>query len=737
MFGFSFTRQSKGKSADSKPYQRVRTPLQIQSHATECGAACLCSMLAYFGRWVPLSELRVSCGVSRDGSTAAGISRAAKEYGLVCRGRNVNASHLRELPMPQIIFWEWNHFLILEGFDKNFAYLNDPAMGRRIITLEEFDQKFSGIALNFTTGPDFQRGGVYPSTLRHIRTWFKDVWGDMARALLCGLAIAVLGLAAPVALGLFVDRALMQDGYQGGLVATVAIAAILVYSLSWLKTHILQQASAKVSIIAADRHLSRILRLPLCYFSHRLAGDLTSRVLSIEQIAKGLPNHFMDLLIEVAISLVFLAAVGFYDPLLALIIFGLAAGNIILGSIVIHIRSDANHTLRHEQGSMVGLSMLMLQRTDILRMTSTDDGFFNRWSGHQAREMAARQRFMEWGHINAALPGLFMMLAHAVLLAVGAYKVMAGDLTVGALAAVYVLAAMVLMPVGRFVEFSNDRQALEASLQRLEDIVKTEQDSRFKYRSDAKGATATLNGKLRLAGHVELKEVTFGHDKGRQPLIKNFNLKIRPGQRVALVGGSGSGKSTLASLVAGAFEPWSGEILFDHRARRDIPDEVMVRSLSMVEQNPVLFSGTVRQNITLWNTAVPDEILVAAARDAQIHNRIIERPGGYEVSVLEDGSNFSGGERQRLEIARALVGDPTLLILDEATSALDAITENAVDDALRRRGVSCLIIAHRLSTIRDCDLIIVLDSGVEVQRGTHDELMKDRHGLYRRLIQSG
>lgn len=735
MLALNQAARSKGKPPGSKPARRVRTPLLIQAHATECGAACLGSVLAYFGRWVPLSELRDRCGVSRDGSTAAGISRAAGDYGLVCRGRNVNTKHLREMPMPQIVFWEWNHFLILEGFDKNRAYLNDPAVGRRSIPLGEFAQKFSGVALHFSIGPEFTRGGVYPSIARHIRPWFRGVWGDLSRALLCGLAMALLGLAAPVALGLFVDRILGQNDSPGGLAAVVAVAAVLVYALSWLRSRFLSRVSARVSITAADHHLSRLLRLPLRYFSHRLTGDLTGRILSIDQIAKSLPN-FVDLLIEIALSAVFLAAIFAYDVTLALIVLGLMAGNMLVTRAVARIRTEENHALRQEQGLMAGLGMLMLRRTDTLRMTGADDGFFSRWGGHQARELAARQRFMKWGHINAALPVLFMTLTHAALLAVGAGKVMAGELTVGALAATYFLATLALMPVGRFVEFANERQALEAALQRIEDIARTEKDARFKRRAAA-DTTATLNGKLRLAGHVELRDVTFGHDAGRPPLIRNLNLVIRPGQRVALVGGSGSGKSTLASIVAGAFDPWSGEVLFDHRPRREIPDEVMVRSLSVVDQNPVLFSATIRENITLWNSAVPDNVLVDAARDAQIHDRILDRPRGYEALVDEDGSNFSGGERQRLEIARALVGGPTVLILDEATSALDTITEKTVDDALRRRGVSCLIVAHRLSTIRDCDQIIVLDRGVELQRGTHDELMRDRDGLYRRLVQSG
>ena len=401
------------------------------------------------------------------------------------------------------------------------------------------------------------------------------------------------------------------------------------------------------------------------------------------------------------------------------------------------MRVDESHALRREQGLLLGVGALMLNQTETLRMTAADDRFFSRWSGHQARELGARQRFVELSHINWSLPGLFMVLGNAAVLAFGATRVMAGDLTLGSLVGFYIVAGMFLGPVGRFVEFADERQALENDMQRLDDITETPEDPGLARRRSASEGIATLNGRLRLAGKVQLQGVTFGYNRARPPLIKDFSLDIKPGQRIAVVGPSGSGKSTLSRLVAGLYQPWSGEILFDGHPRNEIPDEVLSRSVSMVDQQVVLFSATVRDNITLWSPAVPDDDLVAAARDASIHDEILARPLGYATPVDEDGGNFSGGQRQRLEIARALVGNPTVLILDEATSALDAATEEYVDDALRRRGVTCLIVAHRLSTVRDCDQIIVLDKGVEVQRGAHEELMADETGMYYRLVRAG
>ena len=716
----------------------MRTPLLRQMHATECGAACLGSVLAHFGRWVPLTELRGRCEVSRDGSTMAGVLRAARHYGLDCTGWHGDLPQLRKLPLPLILFWEFNHFLILEGFDGKRYFLNDPAMGRRTLSAEEFGKSFSGVALKFSRGPDFQPGGVRPGILHRLPPWLGGARGALAYAVACGLMLAVLALVTPALLGIFVDRVLGENEPWGwSLAGVMAGAAVAVYGLTWLKQRCLRRLAIRISVTAGNRCLSHLLRLPAEYFNHRLVGELTARVLSIDRIATSLSEHFLGVLIEIATSAVFLAVMLAYDPWLALIVLGLAVTNAALVRVVTRIRTDRSHALRGEQGLLVGVGMLMLHHTDNLRMTAADDSYFSRWSGHQARELAARQRFSELGHVNAALPGLFMVLSHAAVLAFGATAVMDGEMTLGTLVGFYIVAAMFLAPVGRFVELADERQALETDMQRLEDITEAREDPGLARRRQASEAIATLDGRLRLAGQVELRDVTFGYNRGRPPLIKDFSLTIKPGQRVAVVGPSGSGKSTISRLVSGVYQPWSGEILFDGRPRHEIPEEVLSRSVSMVDQHVALFSGTVRDNLTLWNSAVPDDDVVAAARDACIHDEILGRPLGYATQVDEGGVNFSGGQRQRLEIACALTGNPTVLILDEATSALDAATEESIDDALRRRGVSCLIVAHRLSTVRDCDEIIVLEKGVEVQRGTHDELMSDENGTYYRLVRAG
>ena len=725
------------KAASEASKQRVTTPILLQMHASECGAACLGSILAHFGRWAPLTELREKCEVSRDGSSAASIVRAARHYGLDCNGLSVRADQLKKLQLPLILFWQFSHFVVLEGFDSRNFHLNDPSTGRRTLPAEEFKKGYSGIALRFKPRADFRPGGQQPGLFRQLGALLDGSWSVLAWVVACGLMLTLLALVVPVSLSVFVDDVLQNHGPWGGLVAALLGGGLLVYILSLLKHRFLKRLAIRISVIGFNRGLSRLLRLPVEFFHHRLVGDLTDRVSSTDRIAKNLTDQFLVLVIDMAMSAVLLIAMLAYDVLLTLMVLSLALLHGMLAHFLNGVRAVRSQAMRREQGLLIGVGMQMLSHADNLRMTGSDDRFFSRWSGQQARELHARQLCSELGSVNTALPGLIAALRGAAVLGIGGSLVMTGEMTLGTLVGFYILSEMFLAPVGRFLEFADKRQALETDLQRLEDISKTPEDPVFKRRSPESASIPTFNGRLQLAGQIELRNVTFGFNKSRPPLIKDFNLVIKPGQRVAVVGPSGSGKSTLARLVSGIYQPWSGEILFDGHPREEIPEEVLRRSISMVDQDIVLFSASLRDNITLWNPAVPDTSIIAAARDASIHDEILLRPQGYSTLVEEDGVNFSGGQRQRLEIARALVGNPTVLILDEATSALDAATEEHVDDALRRRGVTCLIVAHRLSTVRDCDEIIVLDQGVEVQRGTNDELIADQDGAYYKLVRSG
>ncbi len=705
-------------------------------HASECGAACLGIVLAYFGRWVPLTELREKCEVSRDGSSAASILRASRHYGLECNGLSVSVDQLKKLDLPLILFWQFSHFVVLEGFDGRSFYLNDPSTGRRSLPVEEFVKGYSGIALRFKVGTSFRTGGQPPGLFRQLDKLLSGTWNVLTGVVACGLMLAILALIIPATLSVFVDDVLARNGPWGGLVAALIGGGILVYILTMLKRRFLKRIEVRISVIGYSHSLTRLLRLPIEFFEHRLVGDLTDRVSSIDRIAKNLTDQFLVLVLDMVMGVVLLIAMFIYDVLLTIIVLLLALVHGLLAYFLHSIRTVRSQAMRREQGLLIGLGMQMLNHVENLRMTGSDDRFFSRWSGQQARELHARRLFSELGSINSALPGMINFFRSAAVLGIGGSLVIAGHMTLGTLVGFYILTEMFLTPIGRFVEFANERQALETDMQRVDDIFTAAEDPVFSRRTAESESIPTFKGRLQLTGQLDLKKVTFGFNKSRPPIIKDFDLVIKPGQRVAVIGPSGSGKSTLARLVCGAYQPWSGQILFDGHLRDEIPEEVMRQSISMVDQEIVLFSASLRDNITLWNSTIPDEHIFAATRDAQIHDEILLRTHGYATLVEEGGSNFSGGQRQRLEIARALVGNPTLLILDEATSALDAATEEYVDEALRRRGLACLIVAHRLSTVRDCDEIIVLAKGAVVQRGTHDELIEQRDGLYYKLVKS-
>ena len=728
-----------GSAVSREGRRRVRTPTLLQNDQTECGAASLGIVLAFFGRRVPLEELRAACAVTRDGANGVDLMRAAREFGLEPQGWRREPHQLHSMPKPLILFWEFAHFLVLEGYTRGRYYLNDPAIGRRTVGEEEFDEAFTGVAMSFHPGAGFKRGGRRPGIFSRLWPWLRDGKEPLAFAFVCGLLLAMTALATPLLLNVFVDYVLSgrEPSWAGTLVGGAIVAGGVTYLLTWLRERCLRLLSLRISLGRADRFITRLFRLRTEFFAHRYAGDLAARMQSIDEVATVATGQFVGIGIELVASFLFVVLMVIYDPLLAAVIVALGVASGLLARTVTRSRIDENRRLQREAGHMHGAGVNGLRTIDTLQAVAAENDFFVHFTGFQARELLARQRFTELGHVIAALPVLFLIAGSAAVLGIGGLKVMSGDMTLGAMMAFYVLATSFLLPIGRFVEFSDLFQVLEGHLQRLDDVFEAPEDAILAGAGEEPDDRRSgFAGRLRLTGRVELRNVTFGYKSTEEPLLEDLSLTIEPGQRVAIVGPSGSGKSTLASLVAGIHRPWSGEILFDGRPLAEVPRDLLADSVSLVDQHIFLFAGSVRDNLTMWDRETPDQDIVAAAKDADIHAEIIARPQGYDTLVLEDGRNFSGGQRQRLEIARALVTNPAVLVLDEATCALDPLAELRIDDALRSRGITCLIIAHRLSTTRDSDLIVVLDRGREAQRGTHQELMADAGGLYRRLMEA-
>lgn len=715
--------------------RRVRTPSLLQMEAAECGAASLGIVLAHYGRIVPLAELRRECGVSRDGSNAATLVKAARRYGLDARGFTKETEGLYDLSPPFIVFWDFNHFLVVEGLGRKKVWLNDPAVGHRTVSHEEFDEAFTGVVLTMPPGEGFEPGGARPSLARGLAERLSGFAPTVLFAVLVGFLLVIPGLLIPAFTQIFLDELLIGGRHEWlrmlvvAIVATVAVQALL----KSLQLGSLRRFRLSLSSRLSTRFFEHLLRLPVDFYAQRFAGEISGRTSLNENVAAMLSGRLAQTVIDVVMMGFYAALMLFYDVNLTLIGVAFAAVNFAALRWLGKWRIEANMRLLQEYGKVSGTSLAALQSMETIKASGMESGFFDRWAGYFANASNARQDLETTNRLLGVLPGLLASLSTMLVLVVGGLYVIEGRLTIGMLVAFQILMGSFLRPVNALVGLGQTMQTLEGDVARLDDVLAHHVDPTAPPIGGEVAEVADPSGKVRLDGHVELRKVTFGYNPTEPPLIEGFDLTIRPGERVALVGGSGSGKTTIGKLVCGLYQPWSGEILFDDVPRSEIAPTLLANTLSLVDQDLLLFGGSVRENLTLWDGTVPDAVLAQACRDAEIYDRVRSLPGGFDAELIEGGGNLSGGERQRLEIARSLVSNPSFLVLDEATSALDAESERLVVEHIAVRGCSCLIVAHRLSTIRDCDEIIVLDRGKVVERGTHDELW-ERDGVYAGLV---
>jgi len=700
--------------------------------AVECGAASLSMVLQYYGTYRPLEELRLECGVSKDGSKASNILKAARNFGFTAKGFRKEPEELLDFSFPAIIFWEFNHFVVLEGFNKKKeVFLNDPASGKRVVSWEEFDKSFTGIVLTFEKGQDYQPSGKKPSTSASLVRRFKRTIPLLSVAVIAGVLLTFPGLMVPVFSKVFIDNYLVAglEEWVLPLILFMIGTAIVTGALNFIQQFYLLKMQNKLSISDSSRMFWYIVRLPMDFFNQRMAGDISNRISLNDEVASMLSGQLAVNIIGIFSIFFYIGLMFYYDVVLTLISVAFILFNALLFQFSIRKISDYSKKVTVENAQHIGVSMSGVQNVETIKARGQESDFFINWSGLHANVINTKNKMVGINQLVSVIPALFTSLNVALILYFGSIRVMDGYMTMGMLVAFQSLMQSLSSPINNLLGLSASMKQLEGSMSYIDDV--------FNYPvkdSNMELNTKRVDGdKAKLDGKIELKNVVFGYSKVEPPLITDFSLTIEPGERVAIVGYSGCGKSTFAKFLSGLYEAWDGEVLFDGVPVDRIDKRVFNNSVSMVDQDISMFNASIKDNISLWDDSIPEPEIIKACKDACIHDDIVRLHNAYETVIEEGGRNFSGGQKQRIELARSFVQNPTILILDEATSALDTLTESKIDKNLHSRGCTCVIIAHRLSTIRDADKIVVLDQGSIVQVGTHDEL-KDVEGVYSNLI---
>ena len=722
------------KKKEIKPIKKgaAKVPVIMQMEALECGAASLTMILAYYGKWIPLEQVRADCGVSRDGSNAKNVLTAARSYGLTAKGYRYEPEQLKENgTFPCIIHWNFNHFLVLCGFRGNKAILNDPAKGNYSVSMETFDKSFTGICLMFEPGESFVPGGKQKSVLSFARKRLIGEEAAIAFVVLTTLISSLIGIIQPAFSRIFLDRLLTgqnPDWFYPFLGALALMSAIQLV-VAFVEARVRLKIQGKLAVVGSTTFLWKVLRMPMEFFSQRMAGDIQSRQGSNASIASELVNTFAPLVLNAGMMIFYLVVMIRYSWILTLVGLVSIVLNVFMSRIISQKRINVTRVQMRDSGKLSAATVAGIEMIETIKASGAENGYFEKWAGYQASVNTQQVKFAKLNQYLGLIPGIVSSFTSIAVLILGVWLTIAGQFTVGMIMAFQGFLGSFTGPAQTLISASQTVQEMRTQMERVEDVMEYPTDVNY----ENEGSVSEDETYDKLSGAVEMKHITFGYSRLGAPLIEDFNLSLKPGSRVAFVGSSGCGKSTLSKLISGLYQPWSGEILFDGKPMKDIDRSVFTGSLAVVDQDIILFEDSIRNNIKMWDNSIEDFEMILAAKDAQLHEDIMQREGGYSYVITEGGKDFSGGQRQRMEIARVLAQDPTIIILDEATSALDAKTEYEVVKSIKDRGITCIVVAHRLSTIRDCDEIIVMDNGKVVERGTHEELFA-RGGYYTQLV---
>ena len=721
--------QKKKKVPQPKTKGVVKVPVVMQLEMLECGAASLCMVMHYYHKWLPLEQVRVDCGVSRDGSNAKSILFAARNYGMEAQAWRIEPESLMEEgPFPCIIHWGFNHFVVLCGFKGKKAIINDPARGRVTVPEEQFDEMYTGVCITLEPGENYQPEGKKKSVLAYSLERLKGTGKAVAFVVLTTTISSLLGVISPVFSRVFLDRLLTQQNPEWLAPFMIAFCALiaLIILVSGVAQIYSTRIQGKMAATGSSRYLWKVLRLPMQFFGQRMGGDIADRQATNASIAGILMNTMAPLVINFIMMIFYLIVMVRYNWLLALIGVGAFLLNVGVSAWISAKRVNITRVQQRDNAKLSSATVSGIGMIETIKSSGAEKGFFNRWSGFQASVNTQNVRYAKINTFLGLIPAAISSIANLAVLGLGVLLVLRGEFTVGMVMAFQGFLSSFMKPAESLISAGSSMQEMVTQMERVDDVMSYKEDSSF-HQGEKTGEYH------KLTGNIEMKNVTFGYSPLGTPQIVDFSMTVKPGQKIAFVGSSGCGKSTLAKLISGLHRPWSGTITFDGQPLSEIDSQVFTGSVSVIDQDITLFEDTVANNIKMWDDSIEDFEVTMAAKDANIHDDIVCREGGYRHKLLEGGVDLSGGQRQRLEIARALAQDPTICILDEATSALDAKTEYEVVKSISDRGITCIIIAHRLSTIRDCDEIVVLERGKVVERGTHDELLA-KNGYYTKLV---
>ena len=713
----------------------AKVPVVMQLEALECGAACLAMVMAYYSKWVPLEEVRLACGVSRDGTSAKNMYLAAQQYGFDVKAFRMSPDAIKkEASYPCIIHWNMNHFVVLNGFRGRYAYINDPARGVVKVSMDEFDNSFTGIVIIPVPSENYEPSGKRRSTVEFARKRLVGAGVAVVFVMLATIISYLFGIVNSVTSRIFLDRILngKNPEWLYPFVSFLFVIAAVQIIVSCVQAVYSLKINGKMSVVGSTSYMWKVLHLPMEFFSQRLSGDIQSRIALNSSVAGSLANTFAPLILNSIMMVFYLVLMLRQSVLLTLIGLSTMILNTVISRIIAKKNINIARVQMRDNGILEATTVAGIDMVETIKASGAETGFFQKWAGHQAAVNSGNVEAMKISQTIGLIPTFIGNIANYSVLILGVWLTMEGQFSLGGVMMFQGFLGSFMAPAMTLVNAGRTIQEMRTQMERIEDVMEYPEDVSVKESPKEVLLDESLS---KIAGNVEIKNLTFGYSKLSEPIIKDFTVSIKQGQKIALVGATGCGKSTISKLISGMYQPWSGEILFDGKPRDEYPRDIMVGSIAVVDQHITLYEDSIENNIKMWDDTIMDFEVMMAAKDAQIHDDILNMKDGYRSKVLSGGRNLSGGQRQRLEIARVLAQDPTIIILDEATSALDAKTEYKVMNSIVERGVTCILIAHRLSSIRDCDEIIVLDHGKVVERGTHEELMK-LNGAYAELIEN-